>query len=69
LFSSRSFLVFAVFAGGLGNILASGRSIGISTFYGMIALYILLLIIETFNGRAASRRAGSVRQVQQQVPA
>ncbi|MBA3315523.1 MAG: oligosaccharide repeat unit polymerase [Planctomycetota bacterium] len=53
----RSFLVFAVYAGGLGNVLASGRSISMSTFYGMAALYILLILIEAVQSdRKTSRR-------------
>lgn len=56
----QSFLVFVVFAAGLANILASGRSISISTFYGMLALYILLAILETFIYKPTStiRRSG-----------
>lgn len=47
--SGQSFLLFVVFAGGLSNILASGRGISMGTYYGMISLYILLIVIETWT--------------------
>lgn len=68
--SGKSFLMFVVFAGGLANILASGRSISISTYYGMIALYVLLIVIETMTtpaGGNGHRRGRSNRRAR--VPA
>ena len=66
----QSFLLFVVYGAGLANILASGRSISISTYYGMIALYILLFLIETFLGTGASPpRRGQRLGVRREVPA
>lgn len=56
--SSYSFLVFVVYAGGIANIFASGRSISIATFYGMISLYVLLILIETFGSSSQRKVSG-----------
>lgn len=41
--SHQSFLIFVVYAGGLSVIFLSGRSFNMSTFYALIALYLLLI--------------------------
>lgn len=63
--TTRSVLAFTVFAAGLGIIFLSGRSINAATLYGMLALFVLLVL---FSKRAA-RRETRVASVVLQRPA
>ena len=48
-YASRSVLAFTVFAAGLAIIFLSGRSFNMATLYGMLSLYVLLVL---FSGKS-----------------
>ena len=56
----RNFVAFAVYAAGLATIFLSGRSFNMSTFYGLLALYALLVLMQKagWGGQDAPRAAG-----------
>lgn len=45
-YASQSILAFTVFSGGLGVIVLSGRSINMTTLYGMLALFAALVLFQ-----------------------
>ncbi len=53
-YAHHSILAFVVFAAGLAIIFLSGRSINMSTLYGMLALYVLLVFASSRQQRATS---------------
>ena len=58
----RNFVAFVVYAAGLATILLSGRSFNMGTFYGLLSLYGLLVLMQhAGRGGPVSTAAGGVR--------
>jgi oligosaccharide repeat unit polymerase len=55
--ASRSLPAFLIYAGGLATILASGRSFNFSNYYGLLALFFLMVAFEHLGLGTSSQRA------------
>ncbi|MCX7396134.1 MAG: O-antigen ligase [Planctomycetales bacterium] len=58
--AQQSILAFTVFAAGLAIIFVSGRSINMSTAYGMLGLYVILILFSRKGRRVVPVARGSV---------
>jgi len=61
---------FLIYAAGLATIFASGRSFNFSTFYGLLSLFLLLVVFETLGlTRTKSQRKRPAEMTQLRLPA
>ena len=62
--AAKSLPVFIIYAGGLAAIFMSGRSFNLSTFYGLLSLFVLMLGLEMLGFGSVPSNSTPVRQIQ-----
>ena len=66
-FATRSLPAFLIFAAGLATILASGRSFNFSNYYGLLALFFLMLAFEKAGLAVPQRQVVAAPPIQKPV--
>ena len=65
--ASRSLPAFLVYATGLATIYASGRSFNLSAFYGLLALFVLLITVERMGLIAVPNRPAHIPPLRSEI--